>query len=111
LAKLNPLLATCTAVAFISLTGIPPLAGFMAKYIVFSSAIKDGYLWLVIIAVLGSVVSIFYYFSPIVNMFMKNNDYDYKIITTRLSIGVIVVLTLITIVIGLIPGLLLGWIN
>jgi NADH-quinone oxidoreductase subunit N len=106
LAKLNPLMAICTAIAFLSLTGIPPLAGFIAKYIVFASAVNEGYLWLVIIAVLGSVVSIFYYFRPVINMYMKEKDYDYKIITTRLSLTVLVILTACTIVIGLIPWLL-----
>ncbi len=103
LAKLNPLIAVCSSLAFLSLTGIPPLAGFMAKYFVFASAINYGYLWLTVIAVLGSVVSIFYYFRPIINIYMKEKYYD-KIITTPLSITVLIFLTVCSIVLGLIPG-------
>ncbi len=109
LAKLNPLVAFCTAIAFLSLTGIPPLAGFMAKYIVFASGIEQGYLWLVIVAILGSVVSIFYYFRPIINMYMKEKEYEY-LATTSLSVIVLAVLTIRSLVLGFIPLLMSTWI-
>jgi NADH-quinone oxidoreductase subunit N len=56
-----PLLAAALAFALISLTGIPPTAGFIAKLYVFNTAIEADLTWLVIIAVLNSVVSAFYY--------------------------------------------------
>ena len=76
LSKVHPLVAFCTAISFLSLTGIPPLAGFMAKYYVFTSALSYRYIWLVVVAILGSVVSIFYYFRPIINMYMKKPHAD-----------------------------------
>jgi NADH-quinone oxidoreductase subunit N len=108
LGKVNPLVAFCTTIAFLSLTGIPPLAGFMAKYIVFTTALFHGFLWLVVIAIFGSVISIFYYFRPIINMYMKRPDYE-SIKTTKLSLAVLVVLTILTVVIGFVPGLILSW--
>jgi NADH-quinone oxidoreductase subunit N len=56
-----PLLAGALAFALISLTGIPPTAGFIAKLYVFNTAIEAGFTWLVIVGVLNSVVSAFYY--------------------------------------------------
>ena len=56
-----PLLAAALAFALISLTGIPPTAGFIAKLYVFNTAIEAGLTWLVIVAVLNSVASAFYY--------------------------------------------------
>lgn len=108
LAKTNPLVALCMAVAMLSLTGIPPLAGFLGKYLVFASAMQQGYAWLVIIAVSGSIVSIFYYFRPIVNMYMKQPEHHEKLITSKLSTGLLVVLSLLSLLIGLVPGLLVN---
>ncbi len=107
LSKINPVVAVCCAIAFLSLTGIPPLAGFMAKYLVFTSAVENGFLWLVIIAVLGSVVSIFYYFRPIINMYMKDKYFD-TVEISPLSLVVLIFLTVCTLVLGLVPGIIVG---
>ena len=54
----------------LSLGGFPPLAGFIAKWYVFSAAVKAGYTWLAIIGVLTSVVSVFFYLRIVVMMYM-----------------------------------------
>ena len=59
--KRAPLLAAALTLGLISLIGLPPAAGFMAKFYVFSGAAANGLLWLVIIAVLNSTISAFYY--------------------------------------------------
>lgn len=59
------------AICLISLTGIPPTAGFFGKFFVFRSAINDGWTWLVIIGVLNSAVSAFFYLRVIVSMYMN----------------------------------------
>jgi NADH-quinone oxidoreductase subunit N len=59
--KRSPLLALGLTLSLVSLIGMPPAAGFMAKFYIFSGAVQNGLLWLVIIAVLNSVVSAFYY--------------------------------------------------
>jgi NADH-quinone oxidoreductase subunit N len=56
-----PLLAIGLAFAFVSLTGIPPTAGFIAKVYIFNAAVESDLVWLVVIAVLNSVISAFYY--------------------------------------------------
>jgi len=67
----QPWLGFAMTVFMLSLGGIPPTAGFMAKYYVFSVALKAGLTPLVIIAVLNSVVSLFYYLRVTVAMYME----------------------------------------
>jgi NADH-quinone oxidoreductase subunit N len=66
----HPGLAALMTVFLLSLGGFPPLAGFIAKWYVFSAAIKAGYVWLAIIGVLTSVVSVFFYLRIVVMMYM-----------------------------------------
>jgi NADH-quinone oxidoreductase subunit N len=70
LVRRAPLLAAALAFAFISLTGIPPTAGFIAKLYIFNAAVESDLVWLVVIAVLNSVVSAFYYLRVTGLMFM-----------------------------------------
>jgi NADH-quinone oxidoreductase subunit N len=90
----------------LSLTGIPPLAGFTAKYYIFSSAMQEGHLWLVVLALLGSAVSAVYYFKPIIAMYMKEGSWPAVPVTTSYRIQLIA-MTVLTLVLGLVPGLLL----
>jgi len=67
----QPLLALAMTVFMVSLAGIPPTAGFMGKVYVFGTALKAGFLPLVIVGVLNSVVSVFYYLRVTVAMYMQ----------------------------------------
>ncbi|MFO8011357.1 MAG: NADH-quinone oxidoreductase subunit N [Dehalococcoidia bacterium] len=68
--KRAPVLALVLGVCLISLAGIPPTAGFMGKLVVFTAAMDEGMLWLVIFAVVNSVIAAFYYFRVIRVMFL-----------------------------------------
>lgn len=107
LAKTNPLLALCMGIAMLSLTGIPPLAGFMGKYFVFASALQGGFVWLTVVAILGSIISIFYYFRPLVNMYFKATEDSQPIITSKLTMLVLVIATLLSLIVGIMPGIFL----
>ena len=61
LSKRSPLLAITLAVSAFSLAGIPPTGGFTGKFFLFVSAFKEGYLAIVIIGAVNTVISIFYY--------------------------------------------------
>lgn len=61
LARRRPFLSAVLAVSFLSFIGIPPLAGFAAKLLLFGAAIDAGYTWLSVLAVVNTVVSVFYY--------------------------------------------------
>jgi NADH-quinone oxidoreductase subunit N len=59
--KLSPILSLALTLSLVSLIGLPPAAGFMAKFYIFSGAASNGLLWLVIVAVLNSAISAYYY--------------------------------------------------
>ncbi|MEW5701655.1 MAG: NADH-quinone oxidoreductase subunit N [Candidatus Zixiibacteriota bacterium] len=69
LAQRSPVLAAFFTLFLLSLTGIPPTAGFLAKYYVFLAAINADYMWLVIIGVVTSVIALYYYATVIRRMY------------------------------------------
>lgn len=106
LARTNPYMAFTLTIAMLSLTGIPPLAGFTAKYYIFTSAMENGYLWLVILALLGSAVSAVYYFKPIIAMYLKEGNWPAIPVTRTYRIQLIAI-TILTLLLGLVPSLML----
>ncbi|MFQ5432947.1 MAG: NADH-quinone oxidoreductase subunit N [Nitrospinota bacterium] len=74
LAYTNPVLALVMTVLILSLAGIPPMAGFLAKFYVFMSALKAGHVFLVLVAVINSAIGIYYYLRFIVVMYMREKD-------------------------------------
>jgi NADH-quinone oxidoreductase subunit N len=107
LGKTNPVVAVCLTVSMLSLTGIPPLAGFMAKYYLFTTALEMNYLWLVIIAIAGSAASVAYYFKPIIAMWLKEP------VGEALRVPVVyqayfIILSVMLLAAGLVPFLLTG---
>jgi NADH-quinone oxidoreductase subunit N len=71
LGRRAPFAAAALSLALISLAGIPLTGGFMGKLYLFSAAIENGYILLTVIAVLNSLVSVFYYFRLMVCMYMR----------------------------------------
>ena len=71
----NPYLALSLTITLFSFAGIPPLIGFFAKQMVLSAALTNGYVFMVLIAILTSVTSAVYYLSIIKNMFFYNDQY------------------------------------
>jgi len=107
LARRNPLLAGLLTLFLLSLAGIPPTAGFIAKVSVFGAAVQDGHWPLVLIAVLASVVAAFFYLRVIVIMYTQEPDTadDAERVSApgpAIGIGVTAVATLLF---GVFPGL------
>ena len=71
----NPYLALSLTITLFSFAGVPPLIGFFAKQMVLSAALSNGYVFMVLIAILTSVTSAVYYLSIIKNMFFYNDQY------------------------------------
>ncbi len=65
----KPFLGFAMTLFLISLAGIPPTIGFFGKYFLFIQAIQTGYIWLAIIGVINSVISVYYYLGPVVAMY------------------------------------------
>lgn len=76
LAETNPYLALVITTGLFSLSGMPLLAGFVTKFIVFQSAAVSGYLWLAFVGVLMSTVSLYYYLQVIRQMYLYQPDGD-----------------------------------
>jgi len=87
----------------LSLGGLPPLAGFVAKFYVFSAALKEGFLVLVIIAVLNSAISFYYYLKVIVFMYMKEPVKEFNILPSPMTLLVIAISVFGTIQLGIFP--------
>jgi len=102
--KRAPWLAIALSLCLISLIGIPPAAGFMAKFYIFSGGVQNGLLWLVIIAVLNSVISAYYYLRVVKVMWLGEPASEEKVpssgaLRVALSLSCLGVLLL-----GIIPG-------
>ena len=105
--KSNPLEAFCLTIAMLSLTGIPPLAGFMAKYYLFTTALEKGLVWLVMVAIAGSAISVVYYFKPIIAMYLKDPT-GIQLKVEILYKMHLMFMTLMLILIGILPFFLIG---
>jgi NADH-quinone oxidoreductase subunit N len=102
----HPFAAFAMLLFMLSLGGIPPTAGFMGKFWLFGAAIDAGYVWLAVIGVLNSAVSLYYYIRLVVFMYLKPAGGGSAPTTTpalTLALGVAVVATL---VLGIYPRLL-----
>jgi NADH-quinone oxidoreductase subunit N len=105
LGKRHPLLAVCMVISMLSLAGIPITAGFFAKYFVFTTLIGTPYKWLIILAILTSAVGVYYYFKVIIAMYFKKAEGHHESIQIETSHVVLLVLTtLFTIALGLVPN-------
>lgn len=106
LAKKNPMLAWGMVVALFSLAGIPPLAGFFAKYLVFSTALANGYVALVVIAIVASLIGVYYYFKVILQMFKTDASQEKLTLTLSFKVGLLLLLLGI-LALGLFPDQLI----
>ena len=104
LAYKHPVIALSMTIFLLSLGGLPPFAGFIAKFYIFSAAVQEGLITLVIIAVLNSAISFYYYLKVIIFMYMKEQEAEFKITITPLTWFVIFVGVLGTINLGIFPG-------
>ncbi|MDB6147217.1 MAG: nuoN 2, partial [Spartobacteria bacterium] len=116
----SPLLATCMAVFMLSLAGLPPLAGFFGKFYLFSAALRTGedhgLLWLVAIALFGSLISLYYYLTVLKVIFLDRPSPSGTVIDPHqagfaFSIGERVALCVAAgtvLLLGIMPGLLIS---
>ena len=106
LGKTNPLLAAILTAALLSMAGIPIFAGFFAKLVLFNQTIQAGYLTLVIVAVINSIISVGYYFKLILAMYTKEPNEERKG-TPVVIYAVAIVAIVLNIALGLFPSLVL----
>jgi NADH-quinone oxidoreductase subunit N len=100
MSRRSPALALALLVALLSLAGMPPLGGFVAKVFVFAAAVKAGLIWLAVVGVLNSIVGLYYYLTVLKYVYLYRSEEDeaplrlsgsYKLALGILSFGVILV--------------------
>jgi NADH-quinone oxidoreductase subunit N len=105
----NPLVSVSMTIFMLSLVGIPPTAGFLGKYWLFAAAVKEHIYWLVVVAVLTSVVSLFYYVNVVRKMIFHKTEGESKIrFGPTLGIG-ITFSAIMVILICLLPSVFYRW--
>jgi NADH-quinone oxidoreductase subunit N len=102
--KRAPVLALALTLCMISLIGMPPAAGFMAKFYIFSGAVQSGLLWLVIIAVINSVISAYYYLRVVKVMWMDKPASRAKVPSSPALRVALALSCLGVLLLGIIPG-------
>jgi NADH-quinone oxidoreductase subunit N len=107
----RPGLAALMTIFLLSLGGFPPLAGFIAKWYVFSAAITAGYVGLAIIGVLTSVISVFFYLRVVVMMYMTPASAGAAPIPAvpRITGAALVISALLIFYLGILPTRVLDW--
>jgi NADH-quinone oxidoreductase subunit N len=101
----RPFLGVAMCIFLFSLMGIPPTAGFSGKFYIFAGAVKAGYIWLAVIGVLNSAVSLYYYLRVMVYMYFKEPTEDYGWVQMHAGAVISIVLAIIGILyLGVIPG-------
>lgn len=105
--KRAPLLAICLALSMISLIGIPPTAGFIAKVYIFNTAVQQGLAWLVVIGVINSVISAYYYLRIVKMMFLGVSPSEEKVTSTAPLSFALALTSLAVLFIGIFPFFLL----
>jgi NADH-quinone oxidoreductase subunit N len=98
LSRRNPALALMMLAAFLSLAGMPPFGGFVAKVFVFAAGVQAGYIWLVIVGILNSIIGVYYYLNVLKYVYLyrmpEEDEENHLIPLTRsyaIALGVLVV--------------------
>ena len=103
MARRAPILAAVLAFCFVSLTGLPPTAGFVAKIYVFNAAVQSDLAWLVIVGVLNSAISAYYYLRVVRHMYLAEPEDESSFSPTPMLAIALGVTALGVLVVGLVP--------
>ena len=101
----RPMLSMTLGIAMFSLAGIPPTVGFVGKFLVFRAAVNEGLVWLAVVGVLNSLVSVFYYLRVVYYLYMKplpkreprySEPWPARLVAAACALGIVVL--------GALPG-------
>lgn len=108
LAKTQPVLAAVATFSLLSLAGIPPTAGFIGKFYIFTTVLNAGQLPLVLIAIIGSLISVYYYFKVIIAMYSNESSVEPKVLNvTFVHKLILVALSIVVLIVGILPEVLI----
>ena len=108
LGKKHPLMAFVMTIALLSMAGIPILAGFFAKFFLLNQIISSGFIGLAIIAIINSMIAVFYYFKIVVAMYTKEPTYG-KVYANHSEYYIVgIVATVLLVLIGIFPDAIMN---
>ena len=115
MSRRSPWLGLMMLAAFLSLAGMPPFGGFVAKVVVFAAGIQAGYVWLVIIGILNSVIGVYYYLNAMKYVYLyrmpEQDEESHPLPLTRPYVIALAVLAIGVILIGTVFAPWFGWSN
>lgn len=104
LATAHPYLCAVLALFMFALSGFPPTVGFIGKFYIFSAAVKSGYIWLTVIGVMNSFLSVYYYLRVIKVAYFEKAETKFVPVTFSPTVVIVLVVTVIgTLGLGLLP--------
>ncbi len=113
LSRRNPFMALMMLAAFLSLAGMPPFGGFVAKVFVFAAGVQADYTWLVVVGIINSIIGVYYYLNVLKYVYlyrMPNEDEEqHPVPLTRPYTIALVVLTIGVILVGTVFAPWFGW--
>jgi NADH-quinone oxidoreductase subunit N len=113
MSRRSPWLGLMMLAAFLSLAGMPPFGGFVAKVVVFAAGIQAGYVWLVIIGIINSVIGVYYYLNAMKYVYLyrmpEQDEENYPLPLTRPYVIALAVLAIGVILIGTVFAPWFGW--
>jgi len=115
MSRRSPWLGLMMLAAFLSLAGMPPFGGFVAKVVVFAAGIQAGYVWLVVIGILNSVIGVYYYLNAMKYVYLyrmpEQDEENHPLPLTRPYVIALAVLAVGVILIGTVFAPWFGWSN
>ena len=106
----SPMMALAMTIAFLSLGGIPPAAGFFGKFFLFNAAVEAGLEWLAMVGVLNSIVALYYYLVFIKVMYVDHSaDENEPLPVARSAAWALGITTVAVIILGVVPAAVFDW--
>ena len=104
----RPFMGVALCIFLFSLMGLPPTAGFTGKFYIFAGAVKAGFIWLAVLGVLNSAVSLYYYLRVMVQMYFKDPEEDFAWVSLNLPTVISIVISIVGVLyLGVVPGSLM----
>ena len=104
-ARKHPLVGAVMAICLLSLAGFPPFAGFIGKFLVFGAAVENGWAWLAVVGVLNSLISVYFYLRPVVQMYMNEPVEGWDNVRVAPLVGLALALAVLAVIaLGLFPS-------
>jgi NADH-quinone oxidoreductase subunit N len=110
LAGRSPFLAAMMLVFLLALTGIPPTGGFFGKIYLFAAAIEAGWVWVAVVGVLTSAISLYYYMRIVVQMYLREpHEESVRPLSAPGLSGTVAICAIVTVLLGILPGALVDF--